>query len=141
MLLRTNWGRFWQAFSEDEGLSWRRIEPSAIEASSAPGLLKRLASGRLVLFWNRPYPEGKDSFPLMGGDGLWSEVPVSNHREELSMAFSEDEGKTFSKPVVVARREKAWLSYPRLLEFEPGELWLTTMQGGLALRLSERDFV
>jgi hypothetical protein len=43
--------------------------------------------------------------------------------------------------VVVARREKAWLSYPRLLEFEPGELWLTTMQGGLALRLSERDFV
>lgn len=141
MLLRTNWGRFWQAFSEDEGLTWRRIEPSTIEASSAPGLLKRLASGRLVLFWNRPYPEGKDSYPLMGGDGLWSEVPVSNHREELSMAFSEDEGKTFSKPVVVARREKAWLSYPRLLEFEPGELWLTTMQGGLSLRLLERDFI
>lgn len=141
MLLRTNWGRFWQAFSEDEGLSWRRIEPSAIEASSAPGLLKRLSSGRLVLFWNRPFPEGKTEFPLQGGDGLWSEAPVSNHRGELSMAFSEDDGETFSKPAVIARREGAWLSYPRLLEAAPGELWLTTMQGGLAVRLRERDFV
>ncbi len=141
MLMRTNWGRFWQAFSEDEGLSWRRVEPSAIEASSAPGLLKRLKSGRLALFWNRPFPEGKDRYPMTGGDGLWSETPVSNHREELSLAFSEDEGRSFSRPVVIARREKAWLSYPRLLEYAPGELWLTTMQGALALRLLERDFV
>lgn len=141
MLLRTNWGRFWQAFSDDEGLSWRRIEPSTIEASSAPGLLKRLSSGRLVMFWNQPYPEGKTEHPMAGGDGLWSEVPVSNHRGELSMAFSEDEGKTFSKPVVIARKEGAWLSYPRLLEVEPGVLWLTPMQGGLAVRLRESDFV
>jgi hypothetical protein len=140
MFLRTNWGRFWQAFSEDEGLSWRRIEPSPVEASSAPGLLKRLASGRLVLLWNRPLPEGKDSYPLRGGDGLWSEVPVSNHRGELSMAFSEDEGRSFTKPVVIARRADRALSYPRLLEFRPGELWVTTMQGGLAARLLEKDF-
>lgn len=141
MLLRTNWGRFWQAFSDDEGLSWRRIEPSSIEASSAPGLLKRLASGRLVLLWNRPFPEGKDSYPLRGGDGLWSEVAVSNHREELSMAFSDDDGRSFTRPVVIARREKGWISYPRLIEFTPGELWVTTMQGGLAVRVMERDFV
>ena len=37
---------------------------------------------------NRPYPEGKSEFPLTGGDGQWSEVPVSNHRNELSAAFS-----------------------------------------------------
>jgi hypothetical protein len=141
MLLRTNWGRFWQAFSEDEGLSWRRIEPSAIEASSAPGLLKRLASGRLVLLWNRPYPEGKTEYPLRGGDGLWSEVPVSNHRAELSLSFSEDEGQTFTNAIVIARKEDGWLSYPRLLEIEPGELWLTTMQGGLCVRLREDDFL
>lgn len=141
MLLRTNWGRFWQAFSDDEGLSWRRVEPSSIEASSAPGLLKRLASGRLVLFWNRPLPEGKTSYPTRGGDGLWSEVPVSNHREELSMAFSEDDGRSFSAPVVIARRDNGWISYPRLLEFVPGELWLTTMQGGLAVKIMEQDFV
>ncbi len=141
MLIRTNWGRFWQAFSGDGGQSWRDIRPTDIEASSAPGLLKRLASGRLMLCWNRLYPEGTRSFPLTGGDGLWSEVPVSNHREELSVAFSSDDGRTFTTPVVVARRRNTWLSYPRLFENAPGELWLTTMQGGLRLILHEEDFV
>ncbi|OGV70672.1 MAG: hypothetical protein A2269_05015 [Lentisphaerae bacterium RIFOXYA12_FULL_60_10] len=140
MLLRTNWGRFWQAFSEDEGQSWRDIGPTAIDASSAPGLLKRLASGRLLLIWNRQYPEGKPSFPRSGGDGIWSEVPVSNHREELSIAFSEDDGATFSDPVVIARRKNAWLSYPRVLEYSRGLLWLTTMQGPVRAAFRESDF-
>lgn len=141
MLLRTNWGRFWKAVSTDGGTSWRDIAPSEIDASSAPGLLKRLASGRLMLVWNRLYPEGKKSFPLVGGDGLWSEVPVSNHREELSIAFSSDDGRSFSRPVVVARQRGAWLSYPRIFEHRPGQLWLTTMQGGLHMLLREADFV
>ncbi len=141
MLIRTNWGRFWQAYSTDDGQSWRDIRPTEIEASSAPGLLKRLASGRLILCWNRLYPEGTREFPLSGGDGLWSEVPVSNHREELSIAFSEDDGRTFGDPVVIARRRRAWLSYPRIFENRPGELWLTTMQGGLRLIVREADFV
>lgn len=140
MLLRTNWGRFWQAFSGDGGLSWREVRPTEIEASSAPGLLKRLESGRLLLAWNRLFPEGRRGFPLTGGDGNWSEVPVSNHREELSFAFSDDDGKTFGKPVVIARRRNDWLSYPRVFEHKPGELWLTTMQGGLRLALREADF-
>jgi hypothetical protein len=140
MLLRTNWGRFWRAFSDDGGESWRDIAPSGIEASSAPGLLKRLASGRLLLLWNRLYPQGKTSFPLTGGDGQWSEVPVSNHREELSLAFVDEQGELATKPVVIARQKGAWLSYPRVLEYRPGELWLTTMQGGLCVRLHERDF-
>jgi hypothetical protein len=141
MLMRTNWGRFWRAISTDEGRSWRDMRASDIDASSAPGLLKRLASGRLILAWNRQFPEGKTSFPLTGGDGLWSEVPVSNHREELSIAFSEDEAESWSEPVVITRQRGAWLSYPRLLERRPGELWLTTMQGGLRVKFEERDFV
>ena len=141
MLLRTNWGRFWKAFSEDGGRSWRDIRPSTIDASSAPGLLKRLTSGRLLLVWNRQYPEGKSTFPLSGGDGLWSEVPVSNHREEISIAFSGDDGRTFSTPVVIARRKNSWLSYPRVLEYRPGLLWLTTMQGPVRVAFREKDFV
>ena len=141
MLLRTNWGAFWKAVSHDEGRSWRDIQPTTIDASSAPGLLKRLASGRLILCWNRLYPEGKKSFPLTGGDNEWSEVPVSNHREELSIAFSDDEAETWSRPIVIARQKNAWLSYPRLHEHTPGELWLTTMQGGLRLILHEKDFI
>jgi hypothetical protein len=140
MLIRTNWGKFWEAFSEDDGLSWRTIRPSAIAASSAPGLVKRLKSGRLMLLWNRPYPEGKTEFPLTGGDGQWSEVPVSNHRGELSVAFSSDEGATWGRPVVLARQPGKWLAYPYSFEARPAEVWVTTMQGGVRLLLHEADF-
>lgn len=140
MLLRTNWGQFWRALSDD-GLHWRDIQPSGIDASSAPGLITRLASGRLLLLWNRLYPEGKKSFPLTGGDNEWSEVPVSNHREELSLAWYNEKTHTISKPTVIARRRNSWISYPRVFEHKPGELWVTTMQGGLRIVLREKDFV
>jgi sialidase-1 len=148
LLIRTNWGEFWSAYSHDGGRFWRVIQPSGIPASSAPGMLQRLQSGRLVLLWNRPFPEGKTEWKLSGGDGLWSETPVSNHREELSIAWSTDEGKTWSKPeVIVHKRDvemagsRRWASYPYLFEQQPGELWLTTMQGGIHARFYERDFV
>lgn len=139
-LIRTNWKVFWEAYSEDGGYSWRTIGPSQIDASSAPGFLKRLASGRLVLVWNRLYPEGSDEYPLRGGDKQWSEVPVSNHREELSIAFSEDDGRTWSQPVVIARNPGQRVSYPYVFEAHPGELWITTMQGELRVSLREADF-
>src|SRR5262249_52846042 len=140
LLLRTNWGEFWSGYSFDGGRFWRILQPSGIAASSAPGQLRRLRSGRLLLAWNRPFPEGKDRWPLSGGDGLWSEVPVSNHREELSIALSEDDGKTWTKPVVIARQKKKSLAYPSIFEYQPGEIWLTTMQGGVRVRFHERDF-
>jgi len=146
MLIRTNWGFFWSAYSHDGGKFWREIRPSDIPSASSPAMLRRLASGRLLLLWNRPYPEGKSEWPLSGGDNQWSETPVSNHREELSLALSDDNGKTWSKPVVVAHRRdqtkgSRWVSYPYIYEHQPGELWLTTMQGNLRIKLQEKDFV
>ena len=140
MLMRTNWGEFWRCLSDD-GLHFRDMQPSGIPASSAPGLLKRLASGRLLLLWNRRFPEGKKSFPLTGGDNEWSEVAASNHREELSLAWYDEKTHTTGKPVVIARQKNAWLSYPRAFERVPGELWITTMQGGIRAVLREKDFV
>ena len=55
--------------------------------------------------------------------------------------YSDDDGKTWTPPVVIARQPKTWLAYPYLFEFQPGLLWLTTMQGGLRLELREQDFV
>src|SRR5690606_4167308 len=116
--------------SENQGLTWKKFKPTKIAASSAPGLLTRLASGRLFLVWNRPFPEGKDSFPLSGGDGISSEVPHSNHRGELSVMFSDDDGKSWSDPIVVARvtdKSKGKnLAYPRVFERSPGEIWIST---------------
>ncbi len=148
MLMRTNWGVFWEAYSENEGLTWERFKPTKIDASSAPGLLTRLQSGRLFLVWNRVYPEGKNSYPLSGGDGVHSEVAHSNNREELSIMFSDDDGNTWSSPVVVARitpeSKVKRLAYPRIFEAYPGEIWITTTYSGfggyLSIKLYEKDF-
>lgn len=152
MLMRTNWTKFWEAYSDDEGSTWGDFQATDIDASSAPGLLKRLESGRLVLVWNRLYPEGKDEYPLSGGDGQWSEVPASNHREELSIMFSNNDGESWSEPVVIAKTTEKMggldvvgggddISYPYLFEARPGELWITPWRGELRIKLHEKDFV
>ncbi|MCB0688725.1 MAG: exo-alpha-sialidase [Saprospiraceae bacterium] len=143
LLMRTNWGSFWEATSSNEGLLWENIRPTSIAASSAPGILKRLQSGRLMLIWNRRFPEGEDNFPMTGGDRQWSEVATSNHRQEMSVSFSEDEGKSWSKPVVLAKVKdrKNQISYPYVFEIEPGTIWLTTMYGELRIQFKEVDFV
>lgn len=144
MLMRTNWGVFWEAYSSNEGLEWSSFRPTKIDASSAPGMLHRLASGRLFLIWNRAYPEGKTDYPLSGGDGVSSEVAHSNHREELSVMFSDDDGANWTEPVVVARVTDACevkrLAYPRVFEARPGEIWVTTTYAGFGGYLSIKLF-
>jgi len=149
MLMRTNWAKFWEAYSENEGLTWKDFGATDIDASSAPGLLKRLKSGRLVLVWNCLYPEGKNDYPLSGGDGMSSEVARSNHREELSIMFSGDDGESWSQPVVIARKTDkmdelnlvgSGISYPYLFEANPGVIWITAWRGGLRIKLNENDF-
>jgi hypothetical protein len=133
MLIRTYRGRFSEAFSEDGGLTWKDVRPSRIEASGSPGVLLRLASGRILLVWNR-FAEGR---PRKFG-----------RREELSIAFSEDDGETWSEPVIIARDRTPdgetvarRLSYPDVYEHTPGELWITTGQGSLRAKLREAAFM
>ena len=132
MLVRTVKGWFWEAFSDDGGLTWRDFLPSQLRSSTCCGQLARIADGRLILLWNRS-PVGK---------------PYNlNSRAELSIAFSSDEAKTWSKPVVVSQRElqpdeeyyAARQSYPYVFERGPGELWITTMQGGLRMKINTAD--
>ncbi len=148
MLIRTNLGRFWQAFSDDDGRYWRVLQPSPLDASSSPGHLLRLRSGRLVLAWNRLNPEGR--IWEMRAPGPAAEIPTSWHREELSVAFSEDDARSWSRPLVIARQEGGQLSYPYLFERRPGELWVIAgfaFKKGwqeplpLRLRLREEDLV
>jgi len=138
MLIRTSlpwedkiW--FWEASSSDGGLTWDHVHNSGILASTCCGALARLQSDRIVLLWNRP-EEGK---------------PYNRHtRAELAAAFSLDECRTWSKPVVVSHRplqegEKYYMarqSYPYVYERKPGVLWITTMQGQLRIEVKESDF-
>ena len=134
MLIRTYSGVHWQAYSADEGLTWTDIGPSEIENTGSPSILLRLESGRILLVSNR-YPEGRPK--------------DIGRREEISVAFSEDEGKTWSKPVVVARNRtpeggdpvQHRIAYPNVYEHNPGEIWITTGQGMLRMKLHERDFL
>jgi len=128
MLIRTTRGWFWEAFSNDGARTWTGLRKSAIRSSTCCGTLARLASRRLLLLWNRS--------PVLGG-----KKPYSLHsREELSMAFSTDDGTSWTEPVVIARDPGKRQSYPYVYERRPGELWITTMQGKVRIRLLEKDF-
>ncbi len=140
MLMRTNRDVFYESYSSDSGLSWSRPVPSAIDASSSPGYLLRLASGRLLLVWNRLYPQGREDYPRRVGKGT-SERSASWHRDELSLAFSSDDGRNWSKPIVVLRGENL-VSYPYAFERRPGEIYLTAQRhANRSFRLLELDFV
>lgn len=125
MLIRTALGSFWQACSDDQGRTWRTIRPLAIDASSAPGALVKLRSGRLVLAWNRLKPSDGGEI-TMEHDKQKAEFPAPNHRRELSLATSEDDAKTWSEFVVIARQSSGGqFSYPYVFERRPGEIWIT----------------
>jgi lysophospholipase L1-like esterase len=96
-------------------------------------MLHRLASGRAVLVWNR----------------FRDPVKRQGRRDQLSIAFSENDGLTWTTPQLIAvnpvpegQRESAyWISYPYFFEPTPGRLWISTMQGKVSAALDERDFV
>ena len=69
MLIRTNLDRFWEAYSDDEGRYWRELRPSQLDASSSPGHLIRLASGRLAWLGTACAPRANPSFAAPGRTG------------------------------------------------------------------------
>lgn len=137
-LIRTNLDWFWNGYSDNEGLTWTHLEPG-MTASSSPGMLCRLQSGRLLLAYNQLTKEGETTAPRIAG--LFSDVPASWQREELSIRLSDDDGKSWTDPMVIASCKGAWLSYCSLFEVKTGEIWLTTMQSQLKLKLKESDFI
>jgi len=159
MLIRTTHDWFYECFSSDGGLTWTSPVQNEISASSSPGMIRRLASGRLMLVWNRVRPEGINESmwseqPLARRGGGFAIKPSSWHREEVSLAISDDDGSTWSTPVVIARQKGGWLSYPRLFEPTPGEIKLSlgynmeivagpkaVPRGALFLALREENFI
>jgi sialidase-1 len=125
LLLRTESGWLWEATSRD-GLKWEGLKQSQIRSVTCCPQMARLADGRVALLWNAP----PRHLPTNG-----------TSRAELSLAFSDDEARTWSKPVIVAANYAPGgrVSYPYLYERKPGELWITTMQGGLRMKVKVDD--
>lgn len=76
-----------------------------------------------MLVWNRRNPSD-GAWPLVNLSDQHNEAPSSWHREELSISMSEDDGRTWSNPIVIARLRGGQLSYPYVLERRAGELWV-----------------
>jgi sialidase-1 len=133
LLLRTEAGVLYESVSRDGGLKWDGPAPSQVKSVTCCPQMARLADGRVALLWNHPPRHLPDS---------------AHSREELFLAFSDDDGKTWSPPVVVAARHDdpsgkesriRNVSYPYLHERKPGELWITTMQGNVRMRIAVAD--
>lgn len=52
MMIRTQWGRFYESFSHDGGATWSSPRPTSITSSDSPCSLTRLRDGRVVMMWN-----------------------------------------------------------------------------------------
>ncbi len=127
LLLRTESGFLWEATSRD-GLKWDGLKQTAIQSVTCCPQMARLADGRIALLWNAPPRHDPKS---------------GSSRAELSLAFSSDETASWSKPVIVAASyvPGGRVSYPYLYERKPGELWITTMQGGLRMKINTADLL
>lgn len=125
LLLRTEAGFLYEATSKD-GLLWEGLKATPIVSVTCCPQMNRLQDGRIALLWNHPPRHAPKS---------------GSSREELFLAFSDDDARTWSKPVVVAGGYGAGnrVSYPYLYERSPGELWITTMQGGLRMKVHTGD--
>jgi sialidase-1 len=125
LLLRTESGFLWEATSSD-GLKWTGLKQTKIASVTCCPQMARLSDGRIALLWNAPPRHDPNS---------------GASRVELSLAFSEDETATWSKPVIVAANyvKGGRVSYPYLYERKAGELWITTMQGGLRMKINAAD--
>lgn len=91
MIIRTQVGQIYRAYSPDGGDTWTPGEAMGVAAPEAPATIKRIPdTGDLILFWNDSFMPGKDH----GG-----------RRTPLAVAVSQDEGRT-------------WI-HRRLLECDP----------------------
>lgn len=78
---RTEFGRPYQSFSKDGGISWSPLQPVELASSYSPHTFARIpTTGDLLLVWNQASPKESVS-------GL--------QRHRLSTAISQDEGKTW----------------------------------------------
>ncbi len=100
MLVRAKYG-IGQSFSQDAGRTWSKGEPSGIMGPNSRFFIRRLSSGRLLLV----YHDSED-----------------NSRKNLTAKLSDDDGKTWSAPLLLDERNN--VSYPDGVQDENGRIYI-----------------
>lgn len=80
MIMRTGLGRLFQSWSDDNGTTWTRPQPTSLAASPAPAQIRRLPTGHLLCVWNQ---ESAD------------EVKQGYNRTRISAAVSRNGGSVW----------------------------------------------
>ena len=110
MHVRTQLGHIAFSESADGGETWTEAKSWGVAAPEAPSTLRRIPStGDLLLIWNNAVQEGEGH----GGP-----------RTPLAAAVSSDEGKTWSKPIVLESNLQQTYAYTSLI-FHHGRALLT----------------
>ncbi|MFC1793350.1 sialidase family protein [Planctomycetota bacterium] len=97
MFMRTNAASQYISYSQDGGEIWTKAQPSALASPLSPASIKRIPwSGDLLCVWNdhsglHHYPKGR--------------------RTPLCLAISKDEGKTWSRSVIIEDNPDGWYCY------------------------------
>ncbi len=113
-LCRTGVDHLYEARSTDQGMTWSKPKPSALVASNAPASLTVLdqPKGTLVVIWNET---------------------AKNDRKPLSVAYSTDDARTWSKSRTVF---KDYSPYPSIAQAADGTIvasWFQKVDGGTAI--------
>ena len=88
LMVRTPEGRLWELRSDDAGRTWQRPQPTALAHPDAPPMLFHLADGKtLIAFHHNQRQAGS---------------MTHQHRAELWVSLSHDEGRHWTEPRFVA---------------------------------------
>ncbi len=122
--IRTDSGRQYETFSEDDGMTWEEITPSAFTSAVSPMSTRRLKDGSVLVVWNPvPVYNGRsEEF-----DGVWTGA-----RTPLALALSHDNAFSFSEPTLIETDEKSGFCYVAIHETDDGSVLLAYCAGGIA---------
>ena len=122
--IRTDAGRQYEAFGDENGENWSQPLPSSFTSALSPLSAKRLKDGRLMAVWN-PVPgyNGRQAGP----EGFWNPG-----RTPLAVAFSADEGQSWSKPEPIEEDKQSGYCYTAIYETADGGVLLGYCAGGPA---------
>lgn len=122
--IRTDSGRQYETFSEDDGKTWEEIMPSAFTSAVSPMSAKKLSDGTVIAIWN-PVPVYNGRSEEI--DGVWTGA-----RTPLALAVSQDNAFSFSEPIMLETDEKSGFCYVAIHETEDDSILLAYCAGGIA---------